>query len=62
MEMIEGKYDKRVIIVPRVIFTAVDEYNGYSWTLSVDVGADVMKTVQYTLLTGYRRESMPASA
>jgi len=59
--MIEGKYDKKVRIVPNVIFTAVDEYNGYSWTLSVDVGADVMKTVQYTLLTGYRRESMPGN-
>jgi hypothetical protein len=44
-----------------VSFTAVDEYNGFSWTLNVDVGGDVMKTVQYTLLTGYRRESMPAA-
>jgi hypothetical protein len=57
----EGKYDGRVELRGTVSFTAVDEYNGFSWTLNVDVGADNMKTVQYTLLTGYRRESMPAA-
>lgn len=56
-----GKYDGRAVIRGYVSFTAVDEYNGFSWTLNVDVGGDVMKTVQYTLLTGYRRESMPAA-
>lgn len=58
---IEGKYDSRVQVVFTVVFTAVDEYNGFSWSLMVDVGADTMKTVQKTLLTGYRRESMPAA-
>lgn len=58
---IEGKYDNRVTVVPTVSFSAVDEYNGYSWTLNIDMGADNMKTVQYTVLTGYRQESMPAS-
>lgn len=57
----EGKYDNRVQLVFNVNFTAVDEFNGFSWTLNVDVGADMMKTVQYTILTGYRRESMPAA-
>lgn len=58
---IEGKYDNRVTVVPTVSFTAVDEYNGFSWTLNVDLGADNMKTVQYTVLTGYRQESMPSA-
>lgn len=58
---IEGKYDARADIRPTVVFTAVDEYNGYSWSLNVDVGLEDMKTLQYTLITGYRRESMPAA-
>lgn len=57
---VEGKYDSRANIVFTVNFTAVDEYNGYSYTLDVDVGTDVMKTVQFTVITGYRRESMPS--
>lgn len=57
----EGKYDTRVELRATVSFTAVDEFNGFSWTLNVDVGAANMKTVQYTLLTGYRRETMPAA-
>lgn len=57
----EGKYAGRVALNCTVSFTAVDEYNGFSWTLNIDVGADNMKTVQYTLLTGYRRESMPTA-
>lgn len=56
----EGKYDKRGVVRGYVSFRAVDEFNGYSWTLNIDFGGDNMKTVQYTLLTGYRRESMPA--
>lgn len=58
-KQIEGKYDQRAIIRGYVSFRAVDEYNGFSWTLNVDVGGNVMKTVQYTLLTGYRQETMP---
>lgn len=60
-KQIEGKYDSRVTVVPTVSFSAVDEFNGYSWTLNVDLGADMQKTVQYTVLTGYRQESMPSS-
>lgn len=60
-QLVEGRYDSRVALIFTVNFTKVDEFNGYSWTLNVDVGADVMKTVQYTILTGYRRESMPAA-
>ena len=58
---IEGKYDSRVTINAYVTFSAVDEFNGYSWTLNGDVGAENMKTVQTTILTGYRRENMPAT-
>lgn len=58
---VEGKYDNSAALVGTVNFTAVDEYNGYSWTLNIDAGFDNMKVVQYTLLTGYRRESMPTN-
>lgn len=61
MRQIEGKYSGRAAIVPYVTFTAVDEYNGFSWTLNVDVGMENLKTVQYTILTGYRREKMPTA-
>lgn len=59
-QQIQGKYDGRAIVRGTVSFTAVDEFDGYSWTLNIDIGGDVMKTVQYTLVTGYRRETMPA--
>lgn len=58
---VEGKYDNRVVLNFYVTFSAVDEFNGFSWTLNVDVGAANMKTVQRTIITGYRRESMPAA-
>lgn len=57
---IEGRYAGRVQVNFYVTFTAVDEFNGYSWTLNVDMGGNNMKTVQYSILTGYRRESLPA--
>lgn len=60
-DLTEGRYDTRVSLNFTVNFTKVDEYNGFSWTLNVDFGGDNMKTVQYTILTGYRRESMPAA-
>ena len=56
---IDGKYDNRALIRGTVSFTAVDEFNGYSWTLNIDAGFDMMKTVQFTLLKGFRRETMP---
>lgn len=59
-QQIQGKYDGRGVVRGYVSFTAVDEFNGYSWTLNIDFGGDMMKTKQYTLLTGYRRENMPA--
>lgn len=57
---IEGKYDKRGEIRGYVTFRAVDEFNGFSWTLNIDFGGDPQKTVQYTLVSGYRREMLPA--
>lgn len=60
-DMTEGRYDNRVLLKATVNFRAVDEYNGFSWTLNIDVGADSQKTVQYTILRGFRRETLAAS-
>ena len=45
LELTNGKYDNRVIIVPNTYFTAADEARGYSWTLDVTVYGNVPKTV-----------------
>ena len=52
----DSKYGDRFLLNFNVVFTAVDEYNGFSWTLYVDIGAEPQKTVQLTILSGYRRE------
>ena len=45
LELTNGKYDNRVIIVPNTYFTPADEARGYSWTLDVTVYGNVPKTV-----------------
>lgn len=57
----EGKYDERFLLIFTVNFTLVDNNNGYSWTLNVDVGAENMKTVQNTILTGFRRDALEST-
>jgi hypothetical protein len=61
MRRTAGKYDERFLLVFNANFTQVDEFNGFSWTLNVDVGAENMKTVQTTILTGYRKDTLAAT-
>ena len=48
-EYLNGKFDNRVIIVPKAQFTSLDEVRNYSWTVPLEIGAPGMKTV----MTGY---------
>jgi hypothetical protein len=48
-EDLNGKFDNRVVIVPKAHFTSLDERRNYSWTVPLEIGAPGMKTV----MTGY---------
>lgn len=43
--LVEGRYDNRVVIVPRTYFTEADEARGYSWSLDAVVYMNNMRTV-----------------
>ena len=44
-ELVEGRYDDRVIVTPETFFTAADEARGYSWEMNAIIYGNVMKTV-----------------
>ena len=56
-----GKFAERFIISPEVTFTEADDRRGYSWRLTIRIGAGNMKTVQTLVLETYRKEDMPKS-
>lgn len=60
-EQINGKFGEMFIIAPEVTFTAADDRRGYSWTLTIRIGAGNMRTVQTLVLESYRKEDFPQS-
>lgn len=49
-QRISGKYDGRVVIIPKTYFTEADNQRGYSWSCAVDMFMGNMKTVgQFTV-------------
>lgn len=45
LELVDGRYDNRVTIVPNTYFTPADEARGYSWVLDVAIYGNIMNTV-----------------
>jgi hypothetical protein len=60
-ELTDGKYDDRVILIPRTTFTPADEARGYSWEFTVEVYANVMKTVSVINLITRRMSQLPTA-
>ena len=44
-EMVDGRYADRVVLVPRTYFTEINDAQGFSWTMDVEVYGNNMKTV-----------------
>lgn len=60
-EQLNGKFAEQFIITPEVTFTNADDRRGYSWTLTIRIGAGNMRTVQTLILETYRKEDFPQS-
>ncbi len=58
IELTAGLYDGRVVIIPDTHFTAIDSNRGYSWTLTVTIGANTMKTVETVNVVAKRIEQL----
>lgn len=52
---VRGIFGGLYVIVPRAAIREMDVLRGYSWTLPVDIGADVMKTAMTTYVRALRR-------
>lgn len=59
-DSVEGRFDKRFVIVPETFFTAADTQRGYSWTLNIRIYAANMKTVMSLSIQSYRIEDLAA--
>jgi len=59
-DLVEGRYDDRVTIVPTTYFTTADDARGYSWTMDVAVYGDPMKTVGTFNVIAKRRADLEA--
>lgn len=56
-----GMFDGRFVIIPKAIVDSYDEALGYSWTLTVDMGANPQRTVQTSYITARRAADMVAA-
>lgn len=59
---LSGAFGEQYIINPNVEYTALDEKNGYSWTLRIGIGAKSMKTVQQVIVETQRYEDFEQTA
>lgn len=57
-ELVAGRYDERVVIVPRAHHTAADEARGFSWTMEVAVYMNNMPTVETIKVISRRRDDL----
>lgn len=55
---VKDKFDGRFIIIPEANITALDEQQGFSWTLPIKIGANGMKTVQTLSVQADRRKRL----
>lgn len=56
-EMVQGRFDERFEITPKVDFTKADINRGYSWLLKITIRANNMKTVQTLYVEALRRDT-----
>lgn len=57
-----GRFDNRVIIEPKVTYTDADKARGYSWTLAIKIYANNMMTVQTAYIQSERMDAVLAQA
>lgn len=60
LELTEGRYNERVVIVPETYFSEGDDRRGFSWHCKVQVYANNPKTVMFFDLETYRMEDLPS--
>lgn len=60
MDMTNGRFDDRYVIVPEVYFTNADKQRGYSWSLRIKIYAPNMKTVMTLSVQALRLEDLAA--
>lgn len=58
---VKDKFDSRFLIVPHADITPLDDAQGFSWTLGIDIGAYGSRTVQSLSIAADRRERMEAA-
>jgi hypothetical protein len=59
LEMVDGKYNDRVVVVPQTYFTDADDQRGFSWHCKVTVYANNPRTVMIFDLETRRMEDLP---
>lgn len=57
-ERAKDKFDGKIFVRPRCTVTEFDKLRGYSWTLPIDVGANLSQTVMTTYTNSYRLEDI----
>lgn len=56
-DMVEGRFDDRVIIVPRTEITDIDEELGYAWSTTIELYMNNMRSVgSYTIVARRRAD------
>lgn len=56
LELVDGRYNGRVELIPTTYFTADDKNNGFSWHVKWEVKASVPRTVMYLDIITERRD------
>lgn len=58
LEMVDGRYNERVVVVPQTYFTEADDQRGFSWHCKVTVYANNPRTVMIFDLETRRMEDL----
>ena len=62
LQMVSGRYNGRVQVVPRTYFTAADDERGYSWHCEVAVYANNPRTTMVFDLVTRRMDDLGTAA
>ena len=60
-ENVKSRFCELFRIIPEVSFTAADEARGYSWTLTIKIYGNNMKTVQTLIIEAHRADELTNS-